>query len=90
MGTRVRAIFFSSLRQTYSRSARPFAVATGSEAYSSFTPEPLDSLTTRDAYNAFNRVNLSSPGLVLNTATFGQSTSPLTPRVCQAGLKLQF
>ncbi|HXB67239.1 MAG TPA: hypothetical protein VNY05_03300 [Candidatus Acidoferrales bacterium] len=29
-------------------------------------------------------------GLVLNTATFGQSTSALTPRVYQAGLKLHF
>jgi len=53
--TRVRAIFSSSLRQTYSRSARPFAVATGSEAYSSFTPEPLDSLTTREANSADSR-----------------------------------
>ena len=43
-----------------------------------------------DAYNAFNRVNLNNPGLVLNSATFGQSTSALPPRVYQAGLKVQF
>ena len=43
-----------------------------------------------DAYNAFNRVNLNNPSLVINASSFGQSTSALTPRVYQAGLKLQF
>jgi hypothetical protein len=43
-----------------------------------------------DAYNAFNRVNLNNPALTLNTSTFGQSTTALTPRVYQAGLKIQF
>jgi hypothetical protein len=43
-----------------------------------------------DAYNAFNRVNLNNPSLLLNTTTFGQSTSALTARVYQAGLKVQF
>jgi hypothetical protein len=52
--------------------------------------ERFSAVLRMDAYNAFNRVNLSNPGLVLNTATFGQSTSALTPRVYQAGLKLQF
>jgi hypothetical protein len=43
-----------------------------------------------DAYNAFNRVNLNNPALLLNTTTFGQSTGALTARVYQAGLKVQF
>ncbi len=43
-----------------------------------------------DAYNAFNRVNLNNPSLVINASAFGQSTSALTPRVYQAGLKIQF
>jgi len=43
-----------------------------------------------DAYNAFNRVNLNNPTLVINGASFGQSTSALTARVYQAGLKIQF
>jgi hypothetical protein len=43
-----------------------------------------------DAYNAFNRVNLNNPSLVINASSFGQSTSALTPRVYQAGLKVQF
>jgi hypothetical protein len=43
-----------------------------------------------DAYNAFNRVNVNNPALLLNTSTFGQATSALTARVYQAGLKVQF
>lgn len=43
-----------------------------------------------DAYNAFNRVNLNNPSLLLNTSTFGQSTSALSARVYQAGMKVQF
>jgi hypothetical protein len=46
---RVKAIFSFSLLQTYGKvpSAGPFAVATGSAAYLSSTPESLDYLTTR-------------------------------------------
>ncbi len=48
-------------------------------------------LTVRmDSYNAFNHVNLNNPSLVINASSFGQSTSALTPRVYQAGAKLQF
>src|SRR5262249_16483855 len=43
-----------------------------------------------DAYNALNRVNVNNASLLLNTSTFGQSTSALTARVYQAGLKVQF
>jgi hypothetical protein len=61
--TRVRAIFSSSPRQTHSRSAKPFAVETGSAAYSSFIPEPLDSLTTRVKV-IIVQSNRDRPGLV--------------------------
>jgi hypothetical protein len=52
--------------------------------------ERLSAKLQMDAYNAFNRVNLNNPSLTLNTTTFGVSTSALTPRVYQAGLKIQF
>jgi hypothetical protein len=46
--TKVKAIFSSSLQWTYRRNAGPFTVATDWVACSSFTPESLDTLTTRE------------------------------------------
>lgn len=44
-----------------------------------------------DAFNALNRVNLNTPIVDLSTiATFGQSTSALSPRQFQAGARLEF
>ena len=43
-----------------------------------------------DAFNALNRVNLSPPAQVLSNISFGKSTATLTPRQCQAGLRLRF
>lgn len=43
-----------------------------------------------EAFNAFNRVNLNNPVLDLNNNNFGRSVSALTPRVFQAGLRVQF
>ncbi len=43
-----------------------------------------------DAFNAFNRVNLSDPNTALNSANFGKSTSQLNPRMFQTGLRLRF
>jgi hypothetical protein len=43
-----------------------------------------------EAYNAFNRVNLNQPTLDLSSTNFGRSTSQNTPRIFQAGLKIQF
>lgn len=43
-----------------------------------------------EAYNAFNHVNLSAPVLDLSSATFGQSTSTLSPRQFQVGARLSF
>jgi hypothetical protein len=43
-----------------------------------------------DAFNAFNRVNLSKPVSDLVNVNFGRSTSALIPRLFQVGLKVQF
>jgi hypothetical protein len=43
-----------------------------------------------DALNAFNRVNLNNPVSDLNNINFGRSTSALTPRLLQAGLRVRF
>jgi hypothetical protein len=43
-----------------------------------------------EAFNAFNRVNLNNPVLDLVNNNFGRSTSALTPRSVQLGLRLQF
>ena len=43
-----------------------------------------------DAYNAFNRVNLNNPTLDLNNTSFGKSTSQLTARLFQVGLRIRF
>jgi hypothetical protein len=43
-----------------------------------------------EAYNAFNHVNLNAPVLDLSSATFGQSTSTLSPRQFQVGARLSF
>jgi hypothetical protein len=43
-----------------------------------------------DAFNAFNRVNLNNPVLDLVNNNFGRSTSALTPRALQLGLRVMF
>jgi hypothetical protein len=43
-----------------------------------------------DAFNAFNRVNLSPPTLNLSSATFGQVTATNTARLFQVGVRLAF
>lgn len=49
-----------------------------------------------DAFNALNRVNLNAPmssnvpALDLSSATFGQSTSALSPRQFQLGARIEF
>lgn len=43
-----------------------------------------------DAFNAFNRVNLSNPVTDLSNNNFGRSTSADTPRVLQLGLRVEF
>jgi hypothetical protein len=43
-----------------------------------------------DAFNALNHVNLNAPSLDLSSATFGQSTSTLSPRQFQFGARLDF
>jgi hypothetical protein len=43
-----------------------------------------------DAFNALNRVNLSDPVMDLSSTNFGRSTSQLSPRAFQAGVRLRF
>jgi len=43
-----------------------------------------------DAYNAFNRVNLTNPTLDLNSVNFGKSTGQNTPRLMQVGFRVRF
>jgi hypothetical protein len=43
-----------------------------------------------DAYNAFNRVNLTNPTLDLNNVNFGKSTGQNTPRLIQVGFRVRF
>lgn len=43
-----------------------------------------------DAFNLLNRVNLNGPILDLSSATFGQSTSALSPRQFQVAARLDF
>ena len=43
-----------------------------------------------DAFNALNRVNLADPAMDLSSTNFGRSTSQLTPRTFQAGVRLRF
>jgi hypothetical protein len=43
-----------------------------------------------DAFNALNRVNLSDPAMDLSSTNFGRSTSQLSPRAFQAGVRLRF
>ncbi|MCL4401561.1 MAG: TonB-dependent receptor [Acidobacteria bacterium] len=43
-----------------------------------------------DAFNALNRVNLNSPAMSLSNNNFGKSTSTLTPRQTQIGLRFRF
>jgi hypothetical protein len=43
-----------------------------------------------DAFNAFNRVNLTDPVMDLNSNSFGRSTSTFTPRLYQVGLRFRF
>lgn len=43
-----------------------------------------------DAFNAFNRVNLEDPVVDLANANFGKSVSTNTPRLFQAGARVEF
>jgi hypothetical protein len=43
-----------------------------------------------DAFNAFNRVNLSDPQTDLSNSNFGKSTSQLNPRAFQTGVRVRF
>jgi len=52
--------------------------------------ERINATLRGDAYNAFNRVNLTNPTLDLNSVNFGKSTGQNTPRLMQVGLRLRF
>jgi hypothetical protein len=52
--------------------------------------ERISSQLRLDAFNAFNRVNLNNPTLDLTSNNFGRSTSSLTPRALQLGLRVMF
>jgi hypothetical protein len=43
-----------------------------------------------DAFNAFNRVNLSDPNMDLSNTNFGKSTSQLNTRAIQLGTRVRF
>jgi Carboxypeptidase regulatory-like domain/TonB dependent receptor-like, beta-barrel len=43
-----------------------------------------------DTFNALNRVNLANPIVDLSNNNFGRSTTQLTPRAVQAGVRLRF
>jgi hypothetical protein len=43
-----------------------------------------------DAFNALNRVNLADPVMDLSSTSFGRSTSQLSPRALQTGVRLRF
>jgi hypothetical protein len=43
-----------------------------------------------NAYNAFNRVNLSNPVMDLSNSNFGRSTSQMIPRLLEGTLRLSF
>jgi hypothetical protein len=43
-----------------------------------------------NAYNAFNRVNLTNPTTDLNSSNFGRSTGQQTPRLLEGVLRLSF
>jgi hypothetical protein len=43
-----------------------------------------------DAFNAFNRVNLNNPVVDLNSTNFGRATGASTPRLLQAGARVEF
>ena len=52
--------------------------------------ERLTTQLRADAFNAFNRVNLNNPTLDLVNNNFGRSTSALTPKSIQLGLRILF
>jgi hypothetical protein len=52
--------------------------------------ERVNATLRGDAYNAFNRVNLTNPTLDLNSVNFGKSTGQNTPRLVQVGLRVRF
>ena len=43
-----------------------------------------------DAFNALNRVNLGDPVMDLSNTSFGRSTSQLSPRSLQTGIRIRF
>jgi hypothetical protein len=52
--------------------------------------ERVSAMLRVDAFNAFNRVNLSNPSLDLNSTNFGKSTGQNAARLFQAGFRLRF
>lgn len=52
--------------------------------------EGLKAQLRMDAFNAFNRVNLSQTTNDMNSGSFGKSTSQLEPRWLQFGARVQF
>jgi hypothetical protein len=52
--------------------------------------ERISATLRGDAYNAFNRVNLTNPTLDLNNVNFGKSTGQNTPRLIQVGFRVRF
>jgi hypothetical protein len=52
--------------------------------------EKVNFMLRGDAFNAFNRVNLSAPTTNLSSATFGQVTATNTARLFQLGVRLAF
>ncbi len=52
--------------------------------------ERVSSQVRVDAFNAFNRVNLNNPNGDLINNNFGRSTSALTPKAFQLGMRVMF
>ena len=67
-----------------------FAQVDASVAKRFAVTERLTTQVRLDAFNVFNRVNLNDPVTNLAVANFGRSTGTSTPKVFQAGLRLEF
>jgi len=67
-----------------------FAQVDASVAKRFAVTERLTTQVRFDAFNVFNRVNLNDPVTNLAVANFGRSTGTSTPKVFQAGLRLEF
>ncbi len=55
-----------------------------------FDKERLDAELRLDAFNVFNHANFANPGTDINSATFGQVSTTLGPRVLQIALHVRF